>query len=70
MDRLQSELSNQYMQYREERDARKLLIWQLSDLTRGPEKEERSADQRTGRAPTINRLLGQVISRSTEIFNN
>ncbi|XP_029290079.1 translin-associated factor X-interacting protein 1 [Cottoperca gobio] len=45
VDRLQSELSNQYLQYREERDARKLVIWQLSDLTRGSVKEEHPADE-------------------------
>ncbi|XP_075962645.1 translin-associated factor X-interacting protein 1 [Anarhichas minor] len=38
VDRLQSELSNQYLQYREERDARQLLIWQLNDVTRGSVK--------------------------------
>ncbi|XP_070763176.1 translin-associated factor X-interacting protein 1 [Enoplosus armatus] len=47
VDRLQSELSNQYLQYREERDARKLLIWQLNDLTRGFVKEEHPADEVT-----------------------
>ncbi|XP_039663436.1 translin-associated factor X-interacting protein 1 isoform X1 [Perca fluviatilis] len=44
VDRLQSQLSQQYLQYREERDARKLLIWQLNDLTRGSVKEEHPAD--------------------------
>ncbi|XP_028264106.1 translin-associated factor X-interacting protein 1 isoform X2 [Parambassis ranga] len=39
VDHLQSELSKQYLQSREERDARKLLIWQLNDLTRGSVKE-------------------------------
>ncbi|XP_044049204.1 translin-associated factor X-interacting protein 1 isoform X2 [Siniperca chuatsi] len=48
MDCLQSELSNQYLQYREERDARKLLIWQLNDLTR--DKEEHPADENTEEA--------------------
>ncbi|XP_045892534.1 translin-associated factor X-interacting protein 1 isoform X2 [Micropterus dolomieu] len=47
VERLQSELSNQYLQYREEHDARKLLIWQLSDLTRGSLKEEHPADGNT-----------------------
>ncbi|KAM7413954.1 hypothetical protein PAMA_018988 [Pampus argenteus] len=47
VDHLQSELSTQYLQYREERDARKLLIWQLNDLTRCPVKEEHLADERT-----------------------
>ncbi|KAG8012954.1 Nuclear transport factor 2 [Nibea albiflora] len=42
---MQSELSDQYLQYREERDARRLLIWQLSDRTRGSAKEEESADE-------------------------
>ncbi|XP_042351356.1 translin-associated factor X-interacting protein 1 [Plectropomus leopardus] len=47
VDHLQSELSNQYLQYREERDARKLLIWQLNDLRRGSVKEEHPADENT-----------------------
>ncbi|XP_042267467.1 translin-associated factor X-interacting protein 1 isoform X1 [Thunnus maccoyii] len=47
VDHLQSELSNQYLQYREERDARKMLIWQLNNLTRCSVKEEHSADERT-----------------------
>ncbi|XP_045892536.1 translin-associated factor X-interacting protein 1 isoform X4 [Micropterus dolomieu] len=50
VERLQSELSNQYLQYREEHDARKLLIWQLSDLTRGSLKEEHPADGNTEEA--------------------
>ncbi|XP_027141540.1 translin-associated factor X-interacting protein 1 isoform X2 [Larimichthys crocea] len=46
VDRLQSELSDQYLQYREERDARRLLIWQLSERTRGSAtEEEQSADE-------------------------
>ncbi|XP_055365899.1 translin-associated factor X-interacting protein 1 isoform X2 [Betta splendens] len=40
---LQSELSKQYLQYREECDARKLLIWQLSDQTRSSVKQEHAA---------------------------
>eukprot|EP00064_Thunnus_orientalis_P007298 superscaffoldBa00000800_g7318 len=47
VDHLQSELSNQYLQYREERDARKMLIWQLNNLSRCSVKEEHSADERT-----------------------
>ncbi|KAM7396216.1 hypothetical protein PAMP_019273 [Pampus punctatissimus] len=47
VDHLQSELSNQYLQYREERDARKVLIWQLNDLTKCSGKEEHPADERT-----------------------
>lgn len=47
VDHLQSELSKQYLQYREERDARKLLIWQLNDLTRGSVKD-RPADEAAG----------------------
>ncbi|XP_022605571.1 translin-associated factor X-interacting protein 1 [Seriola dumerili] len=50
VERLQYELSNQYLQYREERDARKLLIWQLSDLTRASVKEEHPADENTEEA--------------------
>lgn len=53
MDHLQSELSKQYLQYREERDARKLLIWQLSDETRGSVKEEHAAYEDAGRATII-----------------
>ncbi|XP_068588074.1 translin-associated factor X-interacting protein 1 isoform X2 [Cebidichthys violaceus] len=47
VDRLQSELSNQYLQYREERDARQLLIWQLNDGTRGSVKGEHPSDENT-----------------------
>ncbi|XP_071313947.1 translin-associated factor X-interacting protein 1 isoform X2 [Trachinotus anak] len=47
VEQLQYELSNQYLQYREERDARKLLIWQLSDLTRASVKGEQPADENT-----------------------
>ncbi|XP_050929155.1 translin-associated factor X-interacting protein 1 isoform X2 [Lates calcarifer] len=47
VERLQCELSNQYLQYREERDARKLLIWHLSDLTRASVKEEHPAGENT-----------------------
>ncbi|XP_023129340.2 translin-associated factor X-interacting protein 1 [Amphiprion ocellaris] len=45
VDHLQAELSSQYLQYREERDARKLLIWQLNDLTRVSEKKQHPADE-------------------------
>lgn len=45
VDHLQSELSDQYLQYRKERDARRLLIWQLNDMTKSTVKEERSADK-------------------------
>lgn len=48
--RLQSELSQQYLLYREERDARKLLIQRLNDLRGGSKKEEHPAAERTGRA--------------------
>ncbi|KAI3371659.1 hypothetical protein L3Q82_024223, partial [Scortum barcoo] len=50
VDRLQSDLSKQYLEYREERDARKLLIWQLRDLTGGSVKEEHPADGNTEEA--------------------
>ncbi|XP_060932435.1 translin-associated factor X-interacting protein 1 [Limanda limanda] len=50
VERLQSELSNQYLQYREERDARRLLIGQLSYLTRASGKEENTADENTEEA--------------------
>nr|XP_020459929.1 translin-associated factor X-interacting protein 1 isoform X2 [Monopterus albus] len=43
VDHLQSELSNQYVKYRYECEARKLLIWQLNEQTRGSAKEEHSA---------------------------
>lgn len=45
VDHLQSELSNQYLQYREECDARKLLLWQLNDLTRCSVKEGQFEDE-------------------------
>ncbi|KAM4572246.1 translin-associated factor X-interacting protein 1 [Odontesthes bonariensis] len=44
VEHLQSELSDQYLQYREERDARRLLIWQLNDLTGGSMMGGRPAD--------------------------
>uniref|UniRef100_A0A3Q3M775 Translin-associated factor X interacting protein 1 n=1 Tax=Mastacembelus armatus TaxID=205130 RepID=A0A3Q3M775_9TELE len=47
---LQSELSSQYIQYREERDARRLLMWQLSDHTKGHVKKEDSAGEYTEEA--------------------
>ncbi|XP_074533444.1 translin-associated factor X-interacting protein 1 isoform X2 [Halichoeres trimaculatus] len=47
VDHLQAEVTNQYLQYREEHDARKLLIWQLNDLTICSVKEENSADKNT-----------------------
>ncbi|XP_030280708.1 translin-associated factor X-interacting protein 1 isoform X2 [Sparus aurata] len=64
VDRLQSELSSQYLQYREERDARKLLIWQLSDLTRGPGKEERSADPCTEEKDQVELQLALKVCRA------
>lgn len=57
VDRLQSDLSNQYLQYRDERDARKLLIWQLNNLNRSSVKEVNPADENTGRAATIHWLF-------------
>ncbi|XP_053283178.1 translin-associated factor X-interacting protein 1 [Pleuronectes platessa] len=50
VEHLQCELSNQYLRYREERDARRLLIGQLSYLTRASGKEEHSADENTEEA--------------------
>ncbi|KAF7660135.1 hypothetical protein LDENG_00287470 [Lucifuga dentata] len=47
VDRLQSELSNQYLQFREEHDARKLLICQLNDLRSCFVKEDHPADENT-----------------------
>ncbi|XP_070686679.1 translin-associated factor X-interacting protein 1 [Pempheris klunzingeri] len=47
VDRLRSDLSSQYLLYREERDARMLLIWQLNDRTRGLGKEEHPTDGNT-----------------------
>ncbi|XP_068458587.1 translin-associated factor X-interacting protein 1 [Clinocottus analis] len=47
VDRLQSELSNQYLQYREERDARQLLIWQLNDFRKSSVKGERPTNENT-----------------------
>lgn len=58
VDHLQSELSDQYLQYREERDARRLLIWQLNDMTRSSVKEQRSADKSTGITTSITSLTG------------
>lgn len=54
VDHLQSELSKQYLQYREERDARKLLIWQLNELKRVSVKEDDAVyAYDTGRATVI-----------------
>ncbi|KAK5902750.1 hypothetical protein CesoFtcFv8_007979 [Champsocephalus esox] len=50
VERLQSDLSAQYLQYREQRDARQLLIWQINDLTRGSVEEEHPADGNSGDA--------------------
>ncbi|XP_041652464.1 translin-associated factor X-interacting protein 1 isoform X2 [Cheilinus undulatus] len=47
VDQLQAEVSNQYLQYREERDARKLLMWQLNDLTGDSVKKEDPAEINT-----------------------
>ncbi|XP_041853039.1 translin-associated factor X-interacting protein 1 isoform X2 [Melanotaenia boesemani] len=47
VDHLQSELANQYLQYRKECDARKLLIWQLNDLLKDSETREHPADENT-----------------------
>ncbi|KAG7521922.1 hypothetical protein JOB18_009736 [Solea senegalensis] len=43
VEHVQRELSKQYLRYREERDARRLLIGQLSDLTRATVKTETPA---------------------------
>ncbi|XP_070828897.1 translin-associated factor X-interacting protein 1 isoform X1 [Chaetodon trifascialis] len=48
VDRLQYELSQQYLQYREERDARKLLLWQLNDPSKGSVKDEHPVDGNKG----------------------
>ncbi|XP_076589247.1 translin-associated factor X-interacting protein 1 isoform X2 [Chaetodon auriga] len=53
VDRLQYELSHQYLQYREERDARKLLLWQLSDLSKGSVKDEHPVDENKGEAKDL-----------------
>ncbi|XP_039988287.1 translin-associated factor X-interacting protein 1 isoform X2 [Xiphias gladius] len=50
VEHLQYELSNQYVKYREERDARKLMIWQLSDLKRASLKEVHPANKNTEEA--------------------
>ncbi|MED6279133.1 hypothetical protein CHARACLAT_031439, partial [Characodon lateralis] len=44
VDHLQSELSNLYLQFRKERDARRLLIWQLNELKGGSVKTEIPAE--------------------------
>lgn len=61
INRLQSDLSQQYLLYREERDARKLLIWQLNDLTGGLTKKKHPANQNTSRAATISYLNRQLV---------
>ncbi|XP_042267468.1 translin-associated factor X-interacting protein 1 isoform X2 [Thunnus maccoyii] len=63
VDHLQSELSNQYLQYREERDARKMLIWQLNNLTRCSVKEEHSADERTENKDPVELQLALKVCR-------
>ncbi|RVE72067.1 hypothetical protein OJAV_G00058140 [Oryzias javanicus] len=45
VDHLRSELSQQYLQYREERDGRQLLIRQLNDLTKASVMNKRPAVQ-------------------------
>ncbi|XP_068169075.1 translin-associated factor X-interacting protein 1 isoform X2 [Antennarius striatus] len=44
VDRLQAELTEQYLLYREECDARKLLIWQLNEERTGLVKKEHTAE--------------------------
>ncbi|KAM8860432.1 translin-associated factor X-interacting protein 1 isoform 1-T3 [Synchiropus picturatus] len=44
VERLQSDLSSQYLKYREERDARQMLIRQLKHLTAPPVRVEPPAD--------------------------
>lgn len=61
INRLQSDLSQQYLLYRQERDARKLLIWQLNDLTGGLAKKKHPANQDTSRAATIGHLNRQLV---------
>ncbi|XP_059190797.1 translin-associated factor X-interacting protein 1 [Centropristis striata] len=63
VDHLQCELSNQYLQYREEHDARKLLIWQLNDLTRGSVKEEHPADENTDAKDSVALQLALKVCR-------
>ncbi|XP_051239228.1 translin-associated factor X-interacting protein 1 isoform X2 [Dicentrarchus labrax] len=63
VDRLQSELSDQYLQYREERDARKLLIWQLNDLTSGSAKEEHPEDENTEAKDPVELQLALKVCR-------
>ncbi|MEQ2275862.1 hypothetical protein XENORESO_009853 [Xenotaenia resolanae] len=59
VDHLQSELSNLYLQFRKERDARRLLIWQLNELKGGSVKTEIPAEGNRGRAAPVRSLLNQ-----------
>lgn len=63
VDHLQSELFSQYLQYREERDARKLLIWQLNDMTANTAKEENPADKSTDRKDPVELQLALKVCR-------
>ncbi|XP_021172308.2 translin-associated factor X-interacting protein 1 isoform X1 [Fundulus heteroclitus] len=45
VDHLQSELSSVYLQFRKERDAHRLLIWELNEMKGGSVKTEISADR-------------------------
>lgn len=56
MEHLQSELSQQYLLYREERDARKLLIRQLNDLTGRSAMGEQTEEENMGRSGSISEL--------------
>lgn len=50
VEHLRSEVSQQYLLYREERDARKLLIRQLNDLKGLSLAEEPAGEVETGRS--------------------
>lgn len=53
VEHLQSEVSQQYLLYREERDARKLLIRQLNDLKGRSLTEEHTGEVKMGRSGSI-----------------
>ncbi|XP_028304116.1 translin-associated factor X-interacting protein 1 [Gouania willdenowi] len=63
VDHLQSELGKQYVQYKEECDARKMLIWQLNDLMKCSGKEEDVTNEKTDHEDPVQLHLALKVCR-------
>ncbi|KAK2918197.1 translin-associated factor X-interacting protein 1 isoform X2 [Channa argus] len=63
VDHLQSELSKQYLQYREEFDARKLLIWQLNEQKGSSVNEEQATHENTESKDPVKLQLSLKVCR-------